>query len=186
MIEASGLTKNYGAKTAVDRLSFAVRPGVVTGFLGPNGSGKSTTMRLMLGLDQPDRGRAVINGREYRSLPAPLTEVGAMLEARAVHTGRSARNHLLAMAATHRIPRRRVDEVIGMVGLDSVARQAGRRVLARYGAAPGHRARRCSATRGCCCWTSPSTVWTPKASCGSATCSRDLPPRDARYSSPPT
>ncbi|HEY2167869.1 MAG TPA: ATP-binding cassette domain-containing protein [Jatrophihabitantaceae bacterium] len=121
MIETTGLTKRYGTKTAVDGLTFQVRPGVVTGFLGPNGSGKSTTMRVLLGLDEADRGRALINGRPYRSLPAPLTEVGALLEARAVHTGRSARNHLLALAATHRIPRRRVDEVIGIVGLDSVA-----------------------------------------------------------------
>ncbi|MDR1999720.1 MAG: ATP-binding cassette domain-containing protein [Frankiaceae bacterium] len=125
MIEAAGLTKRYGAKTAVDDLTFTVRPGVVTGFLGPNGSGKSTTMRLLLGLDSPDAGRSLINGRPYRDLAAPLCEVGALLEARAVHTGRSARNHLLAMAATHRIPRRRVDEVIGMVGLDQVA---GKRV----------------------------------------------------------
>ena len=125
MIEAIGLTKRYGAKTAVDDLTFTVRPGVVTGFLGPNGSGKSTTMRLLLGLDRPDAGQALINGRRYRELAAPLCEVGALLEARAVHTGRSARSHLLAMAATHRIPRRRVDEVIGLVGLDEVA---GKRV----------------------------------------------------------
>ena len=125
MIEASGLVKRYGAKVAVDDLSFTVQPGVVTGFLGPNGSGKSTTMRLLLGLDRPDAGGSKINGKAYRDLPAPLREVGALLEARAVHTGRSARNHLLAMAATHSIPRRRVDELIGMVGLDQVA---GKRV----------------------------------------------------------
>lgn len=125
MIEAIGLTKRYGDKTAVQDLTFTVRPGVVTGFLGPNGSGKSTTMRLLLGLDRPDAGRALINGRTYRELPAPLGEVGALLEARAVHTGRSARNHLLAMAATHGIPRRRVDDLIGLVGLDQVA---GKRV----------------------------------------------------------
>jgi ABC-2 type transport system ATP-binding protein len=121
VIEAFGLTKRYGAKTAVDDMTFEVRPGVVTGFLGPNGSGKSTTMRLLLGLDRPNAGRALINGQAYRDLAAPLCEVGALLEARAVHTGRSARNHLLAMAATHGIPRRRVDEVIGMVGLEDVA-----------------------------------------------------------------
>jgi len=125
MIEASGLVKRYGAKTAVDDLSFVVQPGVVTGFLGPNGSGKSTTMRLLLGLDRPDVGGSTINGRAYRDLPAPLCEVGALLEARAVHTGRSARSHLLAMAATHGIGRRRVDELIGMVGLEDVA---GKRV----------------------------------------------------------
>lgn len=125
MIEVEGLTKRYGSKTAVDDLSFVVRPGVVTGFLGPNGSGKSTTMRLLLGLDRPDAGRSLINGRSYRDLPAPLHEVGALLEARAIHTGRSARNHLLAMAATHRISRRRVEDLIAMVGLDQVA---GKRV----------------------------------------------------------
>ena len=116
MIEATALTKTYGERTAVDDLSFEVRPGRVTGFLGPNGSGKSTTMRLLLGLDRPTSGSARINGRRYVDLPAPLREVGALLEARAVHTGRSARNHLLAMAATHGIPRRRVDELIGLVG----------------------------------------------------------------------
>ena len=121
MIEASGLSKRYGAKTAVDDLSFVVRPGVVTGFLGPNGSGKSTTMRLLLGLDRPTAGGSLINGKRYADFPAPLREVGALLEARAIHTGRSARNHLLAMAATNGIPRARVDEVIGLVGLDEVA-----------------------------------------------------------------
>ena len=125
MIEANGLTKRYGAKTAVDDLTFVVRPGVVTGFLGPNGAGKSTTMRLLLGLDRPSAGGSLINGKPYADHPAPLREVGALLEARAVHTGRSARNHLLAMAATNRIPRARVDEMIGMVGLDDVA---GKRV----------------------------------------------------------
>jgi ABC-2 type transport system ATP-binding protein len=125
MIEARGLTKKYGEKTAVDDLSFEVRAGVVTGFLGPNGSGKSTTMRLLLGLDRPTSGVALINGRRYVDLPAPLREVGALLEARAVHTGRSARNHLLAMAATNGIPRSRVDELVDLVGLDGVA---GKRV----------------------------------------------------------
>jgi ABC-2 type transport system ATP-binding protein len=121
MIEAFGLTKRYGAKLAVDDLSFTVRPGTVTGFLGPNGSGKSTTMRMLLGLDRPTAGSARVNGRAYTDMNAPLCEVGALLEARAIHTGRSARNHLLALAATNGIPKRRVDEVIGLVGLDSVA-----------------------------------------------------------------
>jgi ABC-2 type transport system ATP-binding protein len=121
MIEAFGLTKRYGAKLAVDDLSFTVRPGTVTGFLGPNGSGKSTTMRMLLGLDRPTAGSARVNGRAYTDLKAPLCEVGALLEARAIHTGRSARNHLLALAATNGIPKRRVDEVVGLVGLDSVA-----------------------------------------------------------------
>ncbi len=121
MIEAQGLTKRYGGKTAVDDLSFVVRPGVVTGFLGPNGAGKSTTMRLLLGLDRPNSGGSRIDGKSYHDLPAPLREVGALLEARAVHTGRSARNHLLAMAATNGISKARVDEMLGLVGLDEVA-----------------------------------------------------------------
>ncbi|WP_329563795.1 ATP-binding cassette domain-containing protein [Kitasatospora sp. NBC_01266] len=123
MIEAVGLTKRYGPKTAVQDLSFSVRPGIVTGFLGPNGAGKSTTMRMLLGLDTPSAGHATINGRRYADHAAPLREVGAMLEARAIHTGRSAFNHLLALAATHGIPRSRVDEVIDLVGLRQVARK---------------------------------------------------------------
>jgi len=125
MIEAFGLTKRYGEKLAVDGLSFTVAPGAVTGFLGPNGSGKSTTMRMLLGLDRPTSGTATINGRPYDHLKAPLCEVGALLEARAIHTGRSARYHLLALAATHGIGRRRVDEVLDLVGLSHVG---GKRV----------------------------------------------------------
>jgi ABC-2 type transport system ATP-binding protein len=121
VIEAVGLTKRYGEKLAVDDLSFVVQPGVVTGFLGPNGAGKSTTMRILLGLDRPSAGTASINGRPYEQLKAPLCEVGALLEARAIHTGRSARNHLLALAATHGIGRHRVDEVLDLVGLTQVA-----------------------------------------------------------------
>ncbi len=123
MIEARDLTKDYGDKRAVDGLSFDVSPGIVTGFLGPNGSGKSTTMRLILGLDRPTKGRVTVNGRPYRDHPAPLHEVGALLEASSVHTGRSARNHLLALAQTHGIPRKRVDELIDQVGLHEVARK---------------------------------------------------------------
>jgi ABC-2 type transport system ATP-binding protein len=123
VIKAVQLTKRFGAKTAVDDLSFTVRPGVVTGFLGPNGAGKSTTMRLILGLDRPTAGSVTVNGRRYADHRAPLHEVGALLEARAFHTGRSARDHLLALAATHRIPRSRVDELIGLVGLEEVAGQ---------------------------------------------------------------
>jgi ABC-2 type transport system ATP-binding protein len=123
MIQASELTKRYGAKTAVDGLSFTVAQGVVTGFLGPNGAGKSTTMRVILGLDAPSAGDVTVDGRRYRDLPAPLHQVGALLEARAIHTGRSAANHLLALAQTHGIPRRRVDAVIELVGLRSVARK---------------------------------------------------------------
>jgi ABC-2 type transport system ATP-binding protein len=121
MIEAMELTKNYGEKRAVDRISFTVRPGIVTGFLGPNGSGKSTTMRLVLGLDAPTAGDVHVNGKHYREHPAPLYEVGALLEARSVHTGRSAYNHLLALAQTHGIPRARVREMIDLVGLQEVA-----------------------------------------------------------------
>ena len=121
MIEAHGLTKRFGSRLAVDALSFDVRPGRVTGFLGPNGSGKSTTMRLILGLDHPDAGHAAIGGRRYRDLRWPLREAGALLEARAWHPGRTARSHLAALAASSGIARRRVDEVLGMVGLADVA-----------------------------------------------------------------
>ncbi len=121
MIEAHALTKQYGERTAVEDLSFSVPPGVVTGFLGPNGAGKSTTMRMILGLDAPTSGEVTVNGRSYVDHAAPLHEVGALLDAGAVHTGRSARNHLLAMAATTGIGRRRVDEVIDLVGLREVA-----------------------------------------------------------------
>ena len=107
MIEARGLVKCYGTTTAVDNLSFDVRPGTVTGFLGPNGAGKSTTMRMMLGLDRPDAGTVRINGKDYRDLRSPLREVGALLEAKAFHPGRTARSHLAALAASNDIPRRR-------------------------------------------------------------------------------
>jgi ABC-2 type transport system ATP-binding protein len=121
MIEARGLTKDYGAKRAVDDLSFTVQPGVVTGFLGPNGAGKSTTMRLILGLDALTAGEVSVNGKRYREFRAPLHEVGALLEARSVHTGRSAYHHLLALAQTHGIAKRRVYELIDLVGLHEVA-----------------------------------------------------------------
>ena len=123
MIVASGLTKTYGPKTAVDHLSFTVEPGRVTGFLGPNGAGKSTTMRMVLGLDRPTSGSVTVNGRSYAESPAPLREVGALLEARALHPGRSARNHLRWLAASNGIPRTRIDEVLDLVGLESVADQ---------------------------------------------------------------
>jgi ABC-2 type transport system ATP-binding protein len=123
VIEARELTKDYGTKRAVDGLTFTVQPGIVTGFLGPNGSGKSTTMRLILGLDAPTDGDVTVNGRHYRDHPSPLHEVGALLEARSVHTGRSAYNHLLALAQTHGIPKRRVTELIDLVGLHDVARK---------------------------------------------------------------
>jgi len=123
LIEAKGLTKDYGEKRAVNDLTFTVEPGIVTGFLGPNGSGKSTTMRLILGLDRPTAGTVTVNGKAYRDFPAPLHEVGALLEARAVHTGRSAYNHLLALAQTHGVPKSRVNDLIERVGLTEVARK---------------------------------------------------------------
>jgi len=123
VIEARGLSKRYGDKVAVDDVSFTVRPGHVTGFLGPNGAGKSTTMRMILGLDAPSAGTVTVNGRAYADHPDPLRQVGALLEAKAVHTSRSAYNHLLALAATHGIPTSRVHEVLELVGLTDVARK---------------------------------------------------------------
>jgi ABC-2 type transport system ATP-binding protein len=123
MIEARGLTKRFGDKLAVDDLTFTVRPGMVTGFLGPNGAGKSTTMRMILGLDAPTRGSVTVNGLPYREHAAPLREVGALLDARSVHPGRSAYHHLLALAQTCGIRRSRVDEVVDAVGLNAVARR---------------------------------------------------------------
>jgi ABC-2 type transport system ATP-binding protein len=123
MIEAHGLTMRYGKKTAVDDVSFTVHPGKVTGFLGPNGAGKSTTMRLIVGLDHPTAGTVTVNGRRYDQHRAPMQEVGALLDAKAVHTGRSAYNHLLAMGATHGIGKTRVKEVIEMTGLEPVAKK---------------------------------------------------------------
>ena len=139
MIEAKNLSKDYGDKRAVDDLSFTVKPGIVTGFLGPNGSGKSTTMRLILGLDAPTGGDVTVNGKHYRDHRSPLHEVGALLEARSIHTGRSAHNHLLALAQTHGIPQARVARA------DRPGRPARRRpqtrgeVLARNGPTARHR-----------------------------------------------
>src|SRR5271169_4415205 len=121
MIEVRGLSKRYGDKIAVNNLSFSVEPGLVTGFLGPNGAGKTTTMRLILGLDYPSAGSVTVNGRPYAQLPDPMHEVGALLDAGAVHGGRTARNHLLGLAQTNGIAKRRVDEVLGLVGLTDVA-----------------------------------------------------------------
>ncbi|WP_432492183.1 ABC transporter ATP-binding protein [Kineococcus auxinigenes] len=125
MITAEALTKRYGTTTAVDELSFTAQPGMVTGFLGPNGAGKSTTMRMVLGLERPTAGTVTVDGHRYADLPAPLHAIGAMLDARSVHPGRTAFRHLLALARTHGIPRSRVDEVIGLTGLEPVA---GKRV----------------------------------------------------------
>jgi len=123
MIEAFGLTKRYGDKVAVDDLSFTVRPGRVTGFLGPNGAGKSTTMRMILGLDRPTAGTVTVGGQSYVDSPAPVRAVGALLEAKAIHQGRTAYDHLRGLAAAGGLPRRRVGEVLEMVGLSSVARK---------------------------------------------------------------
>ncbi|QIM18613.1 ABC transporter ATP-binding protein [Leucobacter coleopterorum] len=125
MIEARGLSKHYGSKRAVDNVSFSIAPGKVTGFLGPNGAGKSTSMRLMLGLDRPSEGTVTVHGESYRDLAAPMGEVGALLDAKGVHPGRSARSHLRSLAATHGISDKRVDEVLGQTGLTEVA---GKRV----------------------------------------------------------
>jgi ABC-2 type transport system ATP-binding protein len=123
MIEVQGLTKRYGEKTAVDELTFGIEPGKVTGFLGPNGAGKTTTMRLILGLDYPDAGTVTVDGRDYRDLGYPMREVGALLDAKAVHGGRSAYNHLLCLAQTNNLPKRRVGEVLELVGLSEVAKK---------------------------------------------------------------
>jgi ABC-2 type transport system ATP-binding protein len=156
MIEVHALTKRYGSTLAVDSLSFEVPAGRVTGFLGPNGAGKSTTMRMILGLDTPTSGTATVAGRSYRDLPAPLHEVGALLDAKALHGGRSAAAHLRVLATSNGIPRSRVDEVLGLVGLDSVA---GRRTK---GSPPPS-----SAIPACCSSTSRSTASTRRASSGS-------------------
>jgi ABC-2 type transport system ATP-binding protein len=123
VIETTDLTKRYGSATAVDALTFTAKPGLVTGFLGPNGAGKSTTMRLILGLDRPNGGRALIGGRTYRSYARPMREIGALLEATSVHPGRTADHHLLWLAQTHGIGKRRIDKVLDMVGLSAVARR---------------------------------------------------------------
>jgi ABC-2 type transport system ATP-binding protein len=123
MIQIQQLTKRYGAKTAVDGITCTIEPGRVTGFLGPNGAGKSTTMRMVVGLDRPSAGSVTVNGKRYADHRAPLHEVGVLLDAKAVHTGRTAYNHLLAMAATHGIGAKRVHEVIAMTGLESVAKK---------------------------------------------------------------
>ena len=123
MIEVRGLTKRYGEKVAVNDLTFGVEPGKVTGFLGPNGAGKTTTMRLILGLDYPDAGTVSVDGQRYSGLANPMREVGALLDAKAVHGGRSAYNHLLCLAQTNNLPRKRVDEVLDLVGLSEVARK---------------------------------------------------------------
>ncbi|HET6875874.1 MAG TPA: ATP-binding cassette domain-containing protein, partial [Acidimicrobiales bacterium] len=122
MIEALNLTKRYGETLAVDDLSFEVRPGIVTGFLGPNGAGKTTTMRMIVGLDRPNRGSVRIDGHAYQDAAVPLREVGALLDPKAFHGGRSAYNHLLCLAQSNGIARSRVDEVLAIVGLETAAK----------------------------------------------------------------
>ena len=179
MIEIHDVTKRYGPTVAVDRLSFEVREGEVTGFLGPNGAGESTTMRMMVGLDAPTSGRVTIDGRPYGDLRFPLRHVGALLEARAIHPGRSARSHLRWLADSNGIDRRRVDEVLDQVGLTDVANR-------RSGGSPSGWASAsaspppCSATLAPCSSTNRSTVSTPKASSGSVSSSGHSPPRGGR------
>ena len=165
MIEIDGLTKRYGDKTAVDRLSFVVEPGVVTGFLGPNGAGKSTTMRMIAGLDRPTTGTVRVNGKHYPESTAPMSELGILLDARSVHPGLSARNNLLALARTSGIGRRRVDEVIELAGLAEVA-GPGREASPSAWANAWAWRRRCWASRRPWCWTSRSTASTRTACAG--------------------
>src|SRR5262245_39280708 len=181
MIEAQGLTKDYGPKRAVDDLTFTVKPGVVTGFLGPNGSGKSTTMRLALGLDRPTAGDVTVNGKHYRDHAAPLHEAGALLEARSVHTGRSAYNHLLALAQTHGISRERADAPGDLAGPHHAPRSSRSAWASGSASLP-----RCSATRRRFSSTSRATASTRRGSTGSATCSAHWRRRDAPCSSPRT
>src|SRR5260370_37490744 len=123
MIEARGLTKRYGDTLAVDGLSFSIAPGKITGFLGPNGAGKTTTMRMILGLDQPTAGEVTVNGQPFTKVARPMRQVGALLDAKALHGGRSAYNHLLCLAQSNNLPAKRVNEVLGLVGLSEVARK---------------------------------------------------------------
>ncbi len=139
MIEAQNLVKRYGSTVAVNDLSFSVRPAMVTGFLGPNGAGKTTTMRMILGLDAPTQGSVTVDGRDYRDLPAPMREVGALLDAKALHGGRRAYDHLLCLAQSNGIPRSRVDEVLRIVGLEDVAKTSDEGLLAGHGSAARYR-----------------------------------------------
>ena len=184
-IEVSGLRKTYGAALALDGMSFAVPAGWVTGLIGPNGAGKSTSMRVILGLDAPDQGHALVSGKPYRHLRQPLRQVGALLDADALAPARTARNHLLWLAHSQGMPARRVDEVIELVGLGAAARRkAGsfslgmRQRLGIAAAMLGDPPSSCS--------TSPSTASTPRASSGCGTSYAPCPPRVASCSSPAT
>ena len=185
MIEARELTKRYGDTTAVHSLSFTIAPGTVTGFLGPNGAGKSTTMRMIMALDRPTSGTVTVNGKPYRQHRAPLREVGALLEARAVHPGRSARSHLRSMAATHNIKASRVSEVIEMTGLAGVATKR----VGGFSLGMGQRLGIAAALLGDpgrSSSTSRSTGSTPRACSGSASSCVPWPPKDEPSSSPRT
>jgi ABC-type multidrug transport system ATPase subunit len=181
MIEATSLTKWYGKTLAVNDLSFTVEPGKVTGFLGPNGAGKATTIRMILGLDNPTSGDVRIDGMRYHELKHPLRKIGALLDAKWVRPNRSARAHLKWMAVSNKIPVDRVDEVLDTVGLSSVAgKRAGGFSLgmSNASASPG----RCSVIPKRCCSTSRSTVWIPRASSGSASSCTGWPTRAGQCS----
>lgn len=185
MIRAENLTKRYGDTTVVQDLGFTVRPGAVTGFLGPNGAGKSTTLRMILGLDAPTRGHATIDGIPYAAHTAPLTRVGALLEARSVHPGRSAYHHLMALAHTHGIPHARVERVLALAGLTGVARKRVKGSPSAWASASASPPPS-SATRPPSSSTSRSTDSTRRACSGSAPSSSPWPPKAVPSSSPPT
>ena len=185
MIEAVALTKRYGTTVAVDDLSFTAPAGQVTGFLGPNGAGKSTTMRLILGLDAPTSGSVTVNGRPYGACRRPLFEVGALLEAKAFHGGRSAYHHLLCLALSNGIGRDRAGQVLDLVGWTGWP--AGGRAGSPWAWASGWASRRrCWATRACCCWMSRPMASTRRGWRGSGRCCARWPPRGAPYWSPAT
>lgn len=185
MIEVSGLSKTFGQTKAVDQLSFIVRPGTVTGFLGPNGAGKSTTMRMILGLDNPTSGQALINGQRYSSLVRPLTKVGALLDANWVHPNRSAQAHLRWLAASNKLPRKRVDEVLDTVGLTAVAGKA----VGKFSLGMKQRLGLAGAILGdpeVLLFDEPVNGLDPEASSGSANSCRAWPPPGGRCSCPRT
>jgi ABC-2 type transport system ATP-binding protein len=185
MIEIRELTKRYGGTTAVDGLSVTIRPGHVTGFLGPNGAGKSTTLRLIIGLNAPTSGSVTVNGCAFRRHARGLRHVGALLDASDVHGGRSGRAHLRVLARSNGLPRSRVEEVLGEVGLT----EAAHRRIGTYSLGMKQQlgiAGPCSATRPRCCSTSRSMAWTRRACGGCVACSAGSPPRDARCSCPAT
>ena len=184
-IEIAGLRKRFGTTLALDGMTFTVQPGQVTGFVGPNGAGKSTTMRVILGLDAPDAGTALIGGRRYASLHRPLTAVGSLLDAAALQPSRSARNHLLWLAHSQGLPARRVDEVIEQAGLAAGGPAPG--AATRWACGSGSASPPpCSATQPRSCWTSRSTAWIPRASCGCAGSCARWPPRAGRCWCPAT